>query len=175
MVDGVKELLYVEVNDPVITLVYVEKNPFHRRGAAPVRAEAVAVVAEHRLIDFAQLLCDHLLDHSVYHRGDAQGALLAVRLGNVHTFHRLGAISPSENVLPKGGPVLPEPRIKVRHPHLVDPGCTLVRLDCGYGSTQVSFAYDFFNQSHGLLLLPFVECGESPHLSPAVPSYDLGL
>lgn len=63
------------------------------------------------------------MDETVQHRRDAQLPHPAVRLGDFHPLHRLRPVGPAQQLVPDGGPVLPEMSRQLPDAHPVDAGC----------------------------------------------------
>jgi hypothetical protein len=69
----------------------------------------------------AQHLVQGLLDQPVLHRGNAQAACPAARLGNVHRTHRRRAVVAPKELLPNHRPVALEVGLGLGDPFAVDP------------------------------------------------------
>ena len=107
VIDPVKELLQVHVHHPAPAFLDERCADAPRRGRF-VRAETRSCVGRSPGRIRLQHLQQRLLDEPVQHGRDAQLALPAARLGNLHPLHRLRLVTSREQLLPKSLPVLPQ-------------------------------------------------------------------
>ena len=93
VVDPVKEALQVQVHHPAVAAPDVRLDMAHGLMGRALRAKAVAVSMEVGFPLRGNHLRNGLLDEPIQHRGDAQGAHLAVWFGDLHATHRLRAVA----------------------------------------------------------------------------------
>ena len=93
MIDPIEKLRQVDIHDILMAGRDIGLRRRHRLMRRAPRPEAEAMLAERRVPLRLQPLQDRLLDHPVEHGWNAQGALAAIRLGDLHPLDRLGPIA----------------------------------------------------------------------------------
>src|SRR5262245_44024018 len=91
--------------------------------------EPVAVLRERRVPAALQDLQDRLLDQAIQHGGDAELAHPSVRLGDLDSPYRQRLVSPVQELVPDGGPVLTQGVPGRVDGPAIDAGAALVGAD----------------------------------------------
>ena len=126
MVDGVEELLEIDVDHPASTFLDVRARFAHGAVRGTARSEAVAVLGEAGIESRLQDLQEGLLDEPIEHGRDAELSLAAAALGDHVPSHRLRLVGAREQLLADLLPVRDQVRRQVIHGHPVDAWAALV-------------------------------------------------
>src|SRR5262249_31866496 len=92
-------------------------------------SEPVAVLRERRVPAALQDWQDRLLDQAIQHGGDAELAPPSVRLGDLDSPYRQRLVSPDQELVPDGGPVLTQVVPGLVDGPAIDAGAALVGAD----------------------------------------------
>jgi site-specific DNA recombinase len=106
VVDPVEKLFQIEINHPAAAFGYILLSLGYRLMSRASGPEPVTVFGKPRVPSALQDLHHRLLHHAVQHRWDAQLTHPSVRLGYLYPLHRLRRISPFQQLLADGWPVL---------------------------------------------------------------------
>jgi hypothetical protein len=146
VIDPVEKLFEIQIDNNVVAPGDVFPGSVQRLVRAPSRAEAKARSREARIEQRLQDLQDRLLDQAIDHRGNAQLALAAARLGDFHPAHWLRLIAPVEQRGDQRVLVLGDPGPQVGNGHAVNSRRPVVRLHPLIGLVQVRRTGDLLHQ-----------------------------
>jgi len=95
VVHSIEKLFQIQINHPAVPVGDILLCLGHRLMRRALRTKPVTVFGERRVPSALQNLHHDLLDKPIQHRWDAQLAPPSVRLGDLHSPHRLRLVGPA--------------------------------------------------------------------------------
>src|SRR6267378_515562 len=106
VVDPVEKFLEIQIYHPAVAFGLILLRLLYRLMCRSLGPKPIAVFRERSVPAPLQRLPHRLLDEPIQHRWNAQLTHSAVRLRDLHPFHRLGSIGSAEELFSDGWPVL---------------------------------------------------------------------
>jgi site-specific DNA recombinase len=126
VVDPVEKFLEIQIYHPAVAFGLILLRLLYRLMCRSLGPKPIAVFRERSVPAPLQRLPHRLLDEPIQHRWNAQLTHSAVRLRDLHPFHRLGSIGSAEELFSDGWPVLFQVSRQLLDSHPVDARTPLV-------------------------------------------------